>query len=45
MAKYFYILIIFIFLISCNSTQNIKNIKKNSSNLKVTTGGVEAKID
>tara|TARA_Y100000741_G_C17801260_1_gene374076 strand:+ start:51 stop:197 length:147 start_codon:yes stop_codon:yes gene_type:complete len=34
------------FLISCNYNQNVKEIpKKNGSNLKVTIGGVKAKID
>ena len=38
--------IIFIFLISCNYNQNVKEIpKKSGSTLKVTTGGVEAKIE
>lgn len=34
------------FLVSCNYNQNVKEIpKKSGSNLKVTIGGVEAKID
>ena len=38
--------IIFIFLVSCNYNQNINKIpKKSGSTLKVTKGGVEAKID
>ena len=38
--------IIFIFLVSCNYNQNVNKIpKKSGSTLKVTTGGVEAKID
>ncbi len=38
--------IIFICLVSCNYNQNVDKIpKKSRSTLKVTTGGVEAKID
>ena len=38
--------IIFIFLVSCSYNQNFNKIpKKSGSTLKVTTGGVEAKID
>ena len=38
--------IIFIFLVSCNYNQNVNKIpKKSGSTLKVTKGGVEAKID
>ena len=38
--------IIFICLVSCNYNQNFDKIpKKSGSTLKVTTGGVEAKID
>ena len=44
--KVFFTSIIFIFLVSCNNNQNINKIlKKSGSTLKVTTGGVEAKID
>tara|TARA_Y100000591_G_C21208307_1_gene394191 strand:- start:299 stop:445 length:147 start_codon:yes stop_codon:yes gene_type:complete len=39
-------LIIIFFLVSCNYNQNVKEIpKKSGSNLKVTIGGVKAKID
>ena len=42
----FFSTIIFIFLVSCNNNQSINKIlKKSGSTLKVTTGGVEAKID
>ncbi len=42
----FFSIIIFIFLVSCNYNQNVKEIpKKSGSNLKATIGGVEAKID
>ena len=45
-SKIFFTSIIFIFLVSCNYNQNVNEIpKKNGSTLKVTTGGVEAKID
>ncbi len=38
--------LIFIFLVSCNYNQNVNKIpEKSGSSLKVTTGGVEAKID
>ena len=44
--KYFITSLIFIFLVSCNYNQNVNKIqKKSGSTLKVTTGGVEAKID
>ena len=45
-VKYFFTSIIFVFLVSCNYNQNINKIpKKSGSTLKMTTGGVEAKID
>ena len=45
-TRVFLIIIIFIFLGSCNYNENVNKIqKKSGSTLKVTTGGVEAKID
>ena len=45
-TRVFLTTIIFIFLVSCNYNQNVKEItKKSGSNLKATIGGVEAKID
>ena len=45
-TRVFFKSIIFIFLVSCNYNQNINKIsKKSGSTLKVTTSGVEAKID
>lgn len=45
-SKIFFTSITFIFLVSCNFNQNVKEIpKKNGSNLKATIGGVEAKMD
>ena len=45
-TRVFFTSIIFIFLVSCNYNQNVNKIpKKSGSTLKVTTGGVEAKID
>jgi len=45
-TRVFLTFIIFIFLVSCNYNQNVNKIpKKSGSTLKVTTGGVEAKID
>ena len=44
--RVFFTSMIFIFLVSCNYNQNVmENPKKSGSNLKVTIGGVEAKID
>ena len=45
-TRVFSISIILFFLVSCNYNQNVNKIpKKSGSILKVTTGGVEAKID
>ena len=45
-TRVFLTTIIFIFLVSCNYNQSVKEIpKKSGSNLKATIGGVEAKID
>jgi len=45
-TRVYFTSIIFIFLVSCNYNQNVNEIpKKSESTLKVTTGGVEAKID
>ena len=45
-TRVFFTSMIFIFLVSCNYNQNTKETpKKSGSNLKVTIGGVEAKID
>ena len=45
-TREFFTFIIFIFLVSCNYNKNANKIqKKSGSTLKVTTGGVEAKID
>ena len=45
-TRLFLTTLIFIFLVSCNYNQNVNKIpKKSGSFLKVTTGGVEAKID
>ena len=45
-TRVFLTTIIFIFLVSCNYNQNVKEItKKSGSNLKATIGGIEAKID
>ena len=45
-TRVFLTFIILIFLGSCNYNQNVNKIqKKSGSTLKVTTGGVEAKID
>ena len=45
-TRVFLTTIIFIFLVSCNYNQNVKEIpKKSGSNLKATIDSVEAKID
>ncbi len=45
-TRLFLTTLIFIFIVSCNYNQNVnKTPKKSGSTLKVTTGGVEAKID
>ena len=45
-TRVFFTFMILIFLVSCNYNKNVNKIpKKSGSTLKVTTGGIEAKID